>query len=313
MRRRLLTVGEAARRLHLSVDKVRQLADDGELRAQRTEGGHRRFTEEAIERYLARETSAPRRRQPAGSKFKAKTPARARTRAHLDMDDEPPEVLDALEEWDDIEQVQPMPMRPPPARPAAPAIRPTLTMLAAGSVTPTRDEAKERAAQAQREAQEEAQRLQRLKNYGLGEIPYDLPAAWRAKVVEELESYVTTARLPAWVSASEQRNLVSGRVQAIVKAYRDHVEQEERRQRAEEERKQAAAKAKAEAERRVATLISHGATYAEEELSDFDVFDQWEIRDDVQKVLGEEVRADWSERDVEALVDDVIDEYEDED
>jgi excisionase family DNA binding protein len=64
MKARLLTIGEAARRLHLCVDKVRQLADDGELRAERTDGGHRRFAEADIVHYAERRGTAAGRHFP---------------------------------------------------------------------------------------------------------------------------------------------------------------------------------------------------------------------------------------------------------
>jgi hypothetical protein len=97
-----------------------------------------------------------------------------------------------------------------------------------------------------------------------------------------------------------------------VKAYRQEVANEKQCQEAEEARRRAEAKSKAEAERRVAVLISHGMTHAQSELSDFEAFDRWEIREEVEKVLREEVKAEWSERDVEGLVNDVLDEWEEE-
>lgn len=46
-----LTIGETAKRLNLEVDTLRKLERAGKIRAARTEGGHRRFTEEEIDRF----------------------------------------------------------------------------------------------------------------------------------------------------------------------------------------------------------------------------------------------------------------------
>jgi hypothetical protein len=70
------------------------------------------------------------------------------------------------------------------------------------------------------------------------------------------------------------------------------------------------AKAKAEAEHRIDEVIAHGKRYAEQELREFEVFDRWEIRMEVEKALREEVRADWFEADVEELVDEVLDKFD---
>src|SRR6266566_2958724 len=48
---RLLSIGEVAKRLRVSIDVVRSLTEDGTLRAVRTGGGHRRYRPEEVERY----------------------------------------------------------------------------------------------------------------------------------------------------------------------------------------------------------------------------------------------------------------------
>src|SRR3989442_12436118 len=48
------SASEAARYLNISVDKARQLDQSGELPAERTKGGHRRFSRKALDAYLAR-------------------------------------------------------------------------------------------------------------------------------------------------------------------------------------------------------------------------------------------------------------------
>src|SRR5438132_13395155 len=51
---RLLTIGQVAKRLRVSVDVVRSLTDNGQLRAERTGGRHRRYRSEEVERYRAK-------------------------------------------------------------------------------------------------------------------------------------------------------------------------------------------------------------------------------------------------------------------
>src|SRR5260370_42308955 len=49
------SASEAARYLGVSVDKMRQLDESGELPAERTKGGHRRFSRRALDAYLAKQ------------------------------------------------------------------------------------------------------------------------------------------------------------------------------------------------------------------------------------------------------------------
>src|SRR5438445_557920 len=50
---RLLSIGEVAKRLRISVDVVRSLTENGTLKAVRTGGGHRRYRPEEVERFKA--------------------------------------------------------------------------------------------------------------------------------------------------------------------------------------------------------------------------------------------------------------------
>lgn len=76
---------------------------------------------------------------------------------------------------------------------------------------------------------------------------------------------------------------------------------------------EAAARAKADAERRVQALITHGNTYAETGIQEFDLSERRTVRSAIDKALREEVEADWDERDVEALVEEVLDEETEDD
>ena len=110
-----------------------------------------------------------------------------------------------------------------------------------------------------------------------------------------------------WIPQFQQEQLVRARVDAIVEMYRKQARKEVERQRAAELRATQAAQAKAEADRRKQDLIDHGERYAWPGLREFTGTDRWEVEREIHKVLQEEVQPDWSERDVEALVDDVLD------
>ena len=60
----LLSIGEAARLLGISVDTVREMENSGQIRALRTAGGHRRFRVEDVEALLRRHSGSPRSEAP---------------------------------------------------------------------------------------------------------------------------------------------------------------------------------------------------------------------------------------------------------
>lgn len=54
-----IAIGEAARRLSLSVDTVRRMCDEGQLRSWRSPGGHRRVSAEDVARIGDRNSTDP--------------------------------------------------------------------------------------------------------------------------------------------------------------------------------------------------------------------------------------------------------------
>src|SRR5207237_5383142 len=72
---RLLSIGEVAKRLRVSVDVVRSLTESGKLKAIRTGGGHRRYRPEEVERYKGKGLAATKR--PAPERPAPKPPSRA--------------------------------------------------------------------------------------------------------------------------------------------------------------------------------------------------------------------------------------------
>jgi excisionase family DNA binding protein len=285
---KLLSIGEVAGRLRVSVDVVRSLTENGQLKAVRTGGRHRRYKPEEIQRYQAkgRATAHDRRVDPATKKPRA-----------VDHDLGEPE----LEED-----------------------HPTLEELEA-------DEARQAARQ---RSQAEEERLEGWKKRGRELATYTgLPAEWRVKVIENLEDFVMTKRIPPTLSKSEAELIVQTQVNSFVKQYWEDVRQgqqkerdaaaerrkvDEDRQRIAEERRQKEREAEEERckqrddAQRVQSLTRHGNSRAwSKTITGWDWSEAQRARRDVERALKDEVKADWTEEEVDDLVDDVLDEKDD--
>lgn len=272
---RELSIGDAARRLGIEVDTLRRLERDGRIQSRRTEGGHRRFTELALAQYerdqerRRRHTTAPKAR-PALLR-PARQPAGHSLPAPVEID-LPSEFLEDRSEHESPEKfVPPVAMRPP-------------------MKTSTSREPDDRA------------RLNRIKHLAILSIPFDIPASWRARVVADLEDFVTARQFPSRLSSFEASSIAQARVEDVLAPYRERQEAEKVRRAAEQR-----------AEWRLATLRSHGNGYAVRETTGWDWSAQSEARREASRELDAKVKSDWSERDVERLVDEVLDDWEDED
>src|SRR2546426_12552105 len=295
---RLLSIGEVAKRLRVSVDVVRSLTESGELKGARTGGGHRRYRPEEVERWKAT------KRAPAKNAPLERPTRKPSNRAEID---EP-----------DVGEDQP-----------------TLEDLDAEF---ERQEMRER-------AEAERQRLEGLKRCGRDLAQLE-PTDLRARIFEDLEEFVSSKRVPPSLSVTEAQVIVAARVRQIAKQYRDAENQRlarERdaaaeRQRAETERQQRERDAAAERqrvederrkqereadeqrrkqqedERKLKALIDHGNTHAWcETINGWDRSEAERARRDVERALKDEVKADWSEAEVDDLVNDVLYEGDEDD
>jgi excisionase family DNA binding protein len=315
--KRSLPIGQTAKRLGLEVDTVRKLEREGKIRAIRTRGGHRRFTEEEIDRFRKsrrrtgtakagsqRRPSAARRAKPA----RIAPNRHPRTGEFTGRDVYAPDDFDDMEEDvpfdefdEEVEEVicLPPPSAPPPGPPAprvvqpppAPAPRPSLFEARPAPMAPGRDTLTEFVDQL---------RLQRIKGYGRAAMPYGLPAEWQGRVIAELERCVTAIQFPADLSDAKAAEIVLARVAEVLRPYHDAEEKAARQKQAKEE-----------ADRRRAALIAHGNEYARRETLDWDWSASHDARDEVKKVLDREVEHDWTEREVEDAADQVLDEWDD--
>jgi excisionase family DNA binding protein len=272
----LLGIGDAARRLGLSVDTVRELERSGQLKAVRTAGGHRRFAPAVLDAWLARQSTpkSMRHHTPGGP--------RSARRAHFaNLRDEPSDEV-----WDEPEAT----VRP---QSAAPPFHERLL----GELKAVTAERSER------------NRIVGLKSYGESLVPYGSTASARSAVIETLEAYVTARRFPPETDVWEARRAIEARVEAILEPYKEAAD----RRAAEKAEEEARRAAEEQDERRVQSLIEHGKSRAFFATTRWESEDREEARADVEHALEDEVESDWSEQDVEELVDDLLEEWEEED
>src|SRR2546425_315198 len=151
---------EAARYLGVSVDTIRQLDESGELRASRTKGGHRRFSREALDAYLARKG----RGGPKHIQERPKPRSRAVARpipVHEPLDEDPEDFEPGDEYYEPFAEA---PSPPPPP------------------INPLERFTREMEERRKRDAEEAPlRRLVTLKQYGLTQIGWGVPDSWHAR------------------------------------------------------------------------------------------------------------------------------------
>jgi excisionase family DNA binding protein len=198
---RLLSVGEAAERLGVTVDVVRSLADNGELPPARTGGGHRRFESADVEALKARWTSRGKKsRSPSRAALPVRRVSQPRARApRFD-----PDVWDISD--DPYEQQQ--------AR-----------------------EAEENRVAAERKAQDEAaaaeqRRLDEFRNHAESRLlsVLGVPQAVRAQALVDMRQWITSTRIPKGLSEWAARELVENQIKVFLKPHYDAVEREQKKQ-----------------------------------------------------------------------------------
>ncbi len=288
-----MTTSEAARYLGVSVDTVRQLDESGQLRASRTKGRHRRFPRKALDAYLAKSSGGTKRTQER-PKPRSRPVARPEPVSEP-LDDDPEDFEPGDEEFEPFVEAP-----PPPA------------------LDPLEKFAREMAERRKREELEaRLRRLATLKQYGLNQVSYVAPDAWRAKVAAALESFVTLESLPAWISDTQAYAIIRGKVEEVLQPYHDEAARtkaEDGRREEEAVRKRQQEEEEAREERRLQELLDDGMRYARRETpSDWEFEDRARALRDIERMLKDDVEADWTEEDVKDAVDDELDERADDD
>ena len=284
--KRWFSSGQSARYLGVSVDTIRDLDESGELEAERTKGGHRRFSREKLDAYLGKTKRGRNVRRAAGARRPPPRASRAqRIPAPPEDDPEDLELMDAeVEAAVDV----PPPVPVPPPNPLERLVRDMTEQL-------KRDR-----------AEAPRRRLVALKQYGLNQVPWGVPDSWRAKVATALEGYVTLENFPSWVSDQQAYAFARGKVEELLQPYRDEV--------AREQQEAARGQQQAQDQRCVQALIDYGKRYASgETLSDLESDDRARALRDVERMLKDSVESDWTEHEVKDAVNDELDEWEDDD
>ena len=156
----------------------------------------------------------------------------------------------------------------------------------------------QRALEAQAGARAEAQerrRLDALRSYG-GSLATIAPADYQAKVARDLLLAVNDEEYPSGISDYLAREQIRARVDEILNPWRDAQER---------------VRAEADSRRKSEALVSAGTWYASTETRDWDRREADRARREVERTLRQEVEPNWTSEDVDDLVDEVLDEWDD--
>ncbi len=151
-------------------------------------------------------------------------------------------------------------------------------------------------------------RLGELKSYGRSLLPYDATAGARSAVIETLASYVNASRYPASLPSWEARQAIEAKVAAVLEPFTAQAARVAEMKAAKEARREI----RVRDERRLNSLIERGKWHAFMETRDWDVDDANDARADVLEALEDQVEPDWAEREVNELVDGVLDAWNEE-
>lgn len=151
-------------------------------------------------------------------------------------------------------------------------------------------------------------RLDELKSYGLSLIPYDATAGARSAVIETLASYVNASRYPATTPSWKARQAIDAKVAAVLEPFNAEAARAVEMKAA----KEAGRALRVRDEQRLDSLIERGKRHAFVETRNWDVDDAEEARADVLEALEDEVETDWTDPEVNELVDAVLEEWIDE-
>ncbi len=274
---KFLSIGEAASRLGVSVATVRRMEERGQLIPIRTEGGHRRFDESQV-------AALRERLGDPHSRDSTTTPEASPVSG-------PPVALRKLPE----EVLEPPESASTPDH-AALGIEiqrvfdEMLESLRAFSLE-TRSSVGKRDESSQWALTE----FDHLKIYGRTLIPYGVSDRWQAHVIRRLEEVLTPEHFHPGLPLHEQRVLVRAEVEEALEGYLTEKDEE----------------LSAERETQVyRELCGHGERYAFQRTLNLPFLESRPLREAIKTVLFSSVEADWTDDDVEALVDDFIEEWE---
>jgi len=290
---RLLSIGEVAKRLRVSVDVVRSLTESGELKGARTGGGHRRYRPEEVERWKAT------RRAPAKNAPLERPTSKPSNRAEIeepDVEEDQPTLEDLDAEFERQEM-----------RERAEAERQRLEGLKRCG----RDLAQLEPTDLRARIFEDLEEFVSSKRVPPSLSVTEAQVIIAARVHQIAKQYrdAENQRLARERDAAAERQRTETERQQRERdaaAERQRVEDERRKQEreADEQRRK-----QQEDERKLKALIDHGNTHAWcETINGWDRSEAERARRDVARALKEDVKVDWTEDEVDDLVDDVLNE-----
>lgn len=154
----------------------------------------------------------------------------------------------------------------------------------------------------------ETARLDALRAHGRSRLAFDASASARSAVIETLESYVNASRFPASTPSWVAHQAIEAKIDAVLEPFNEEaaraasVKREEDAENAERIRE----------DRQLDSLIARGTSHAFTETLLWSRDEAEDARAAVLNALEEEVDVDWTNRDVEELVDEVLEEFDEE-
>jgi len=291
---RLQSIGEVAEQLGLSVDVVRSLTESGQLKAVRTDGGHRRYRPEEVERF--KKTRRPPAKKPPPERPTRKPPRPA--------DLEEPDFKTDAATLEDLEAEiarQQVIERAEVERQRLEGLKKYGRDLALWTLLPT-----DVRVQVYEDLEEFVTSKRVLPSLSVSEAQLIVSA--RVQQVAKQYRDAENQRLAREREAADQRR------RAEEERRQKEREAEEQRRKQENEAAEQLRKQQ-EDERKLKALIDHGNNHAWcETINGWDRSEADRACRDVARALKDEVKVDWTEDEVDDLVDDVLDDGdEDED
>ncbi|MBA2683604.1 MAG: MerR family DNA-binding transcriptional regulator [Chthoniobacterales bacterium] len=151
-------------------------------------------------------------------------------------------------------------------------------------------------------------RLDALKAHARSLIPYDATAGARSAVLETINSYVNASRFPASTPLWVAHQAIEAKIDAVLEPFNAEaaraasIKREEDAENAE----------RIHEERQLHSLIERGKSHAFTETLLWDRIEAEDARAAVLDALEEEIESGWTNRDVEELVDEVLEEFDEE-
>ena len=154
----------------------------------------------------------------------------------------------------------------------------------------------------------ETSRLDALRAHGRSRLPFDATAGARSTVIETLEAYVNASRFLASTSTWVAHQAIEAKIDAVLEPFNADAARAASIKREED----AENSARIRDERQLDSLIERGRSHAFTETLLWDRDEAEDARVAVLDALEEEVEFDWTNRDVEELVDEVLEEFDEE-